>query len=168
MSYTLEQFAADCREALKNDPGAPGREAVRRCVQRACQDEAFVCTHLGPDNRADRQILYEDPELGFCILVHVNEGPKSSDPHDHGPSWAIYGQAKGVTEMTDWRKLSAPTADVPGTVEKVRTYHLEAGEAHIYHEGDLHSPHRAAETRLVRIEGMNLTNVARDAYEAVG
>ena len=54
-------------------------------------------------------MLYEDPELGFTILAHGYVGAKGSKPHDHGPSWAIYGQAAGETIMTDWDCLARPT-----------------------------------------------------------
>ena len=37
--------------------------------------------------------------------------------------------------------------------------------AHLYGEGDLHSPRREAETRLIRIEGIDLAKVKRDKYE---
>jgi hypothetical protein len=40
-----------------------------------------------------RHTLYEDPELGFVVLSHVNAKAAKSPPHDHGASWAIYGQA---------------------------------------------------------------------------
>ena len=41
------------------------------------------------------KILYEDAEFGFCILAHDYTDAKTSDPHDHAHSWAIYGQARG-------------------------------------------------------------------------
>ena len=167
MAYTLEQLIADCRAALGEDPGPPGRNQVCEHVRTACQDAAFVAEHLGRDDAPERKILWEDPEFGFCILAHVYRGAKSSKPHDHGPSWAIYGQAKGVTEMTDWEALTRPEAGKPGTVKAVRTYTLEPGDAYVYNEGDLHSPHRTGETRLIRIEGVNMDNVTRDSYEAV-
>lgn len=167
MAYTLEQFAAQCREALKKDPGPAGREEARKCVVRACTDPDFVRTHLGPENESPRTVLYEDPDLGFCILAHVYIGAKGSNPHDHGPSWAIYGQADGVTEMTDWRLVSRPKDGEPGKVAHVKTYKLEPGNAHVYQEGDLHSPKRDGTTRLIRIEGVNMDQVTRDKYEAV-
>ena len=89
MSYTLEQFAADCRSALLKDPGPGGRELVRQYTERACADREFVARHLGPNAQAEREILYEDPDLRFCILAHVYKGAKNSAPHDHGPSWAV-------------------------------------------------------------------------------
>ena len=168
MAYTLEQFAADCRAALDRDPGPAGREEVRKFTEKACADGEFVRTHLGPDNTTGRQILYEDDRHKFCILAHVYEGAKGSQPHDHGPSWAIYGQAEGVTTMRDWEKLAEPADGEPGKVREKAVYDLTPGQAHLYNEGDLHAPSRAATTRLIRIEGRDLTGVSRDRYVVAG
>jgi hypothetical protein len=165
MAYTLDQFSADCRAALLKDPGPGGRELVRQYTAKASSDADFVAKHLGLDADSDRKILYEDPELHFCILAHVYKGAKSSSPHDHGPSWAVYSQVAGTTEMTDWRLLKKPENGQPGKVEKVRTYKLTPGIAHLYNEGDLHSPRRDADTRLIRIEGRDLTKIKRDKFE---
>ena len=72
----------------------------------------------------------------------------------------------GETEMTDWRLLQKPANGQPGKVAKVRTYKLTPGIAHLYNEGDLHSPRRESDTRLIRIEGTDLTKVKRDKFEA--
>jgi hypothetical protein len=165
MSYTLEQFSADCRAALLKDSGPVGRELVRQYTERACADPALIAKFLGPNANDERRILYEDPDLHFCILAHVYKGTKNSAPHDHGPSWAVYSQVTGVTEMTDWRLIEKPANGRPGKVEKVRTYRLTPGKAHLYNEGDLHSPRRESETRLIRIEGVDLTKVKRDKFE---
>ena len=164
MPYTLEQMVDECRTALKNHPGPDGLETLRKCVEKACNDTNFVTTYLGSDNETDRKLLYEDSELKFCILAHVHLGAKGSPPHDHGPSWAIYGQAVGETEMTDWHCVQKPSADSPGMVKKVKTYTLTPGMAYAYQVGDLHSPYREGETRLIRMEGMNMDGVKRDAY----
>ncbi|MGC2123678.1 MAG: hypothetical protein WA652_12565, partial [Xanthobacteraceae bacterium] len=71
MAYTLDQFAADCRAALLKDAGPAGRELVRQYTEKACADPDFVAAHLGPNETSDRKILYEDPDLHFCILAHV-------------------------------------------------------------------------------------------------
>ena len=167
MGYTLEQLAADCRAAMDVDPGPTGRSAVRDLVAEACQDDSFVETHLGPNNTTPRQVLYEDDKHKFCILAHVYEGAKGSNPHDHGVSWAIYAQADGITTMTDWEKLEPPLDGQPGKVRKVKSYDLNRGDAYLYNEGDLHSPSRNSTTRLIRVEGINLAGIKRDAYVAV-
>ena len=165
MAYTLEQFSTDCRAALLKDPGPAGRELVRQFTAKASADQEFVAKHFGRDMTDDRKILYQDPDLHFCILAHVYKGTKNSQPHDHGPSWAVYSQVAGETEMTDWRLLQKPADGQPGKVEKVRTYKLTPGVAHLYNEGDLHSPRREADTKLIRIEGRDLTKVKRDKFE---
>lgn len=164
MSHTLESFSAECHRLLAADPGPKGREKVCGVVKEVLKDKAFVAKHL-TDKTPEREILYEDPELGFCILAHVHHGAKSSAPHDHGPSWAIYGQAEGTTLMSDFETLEPAAEGKPGKVKKVRDYQLDPGAAYLYNEGDLHAPRRDGPTRLIRIEGRNMDNVKRLKYE---
>jgi len=70
MGHTLEQFAAKTHDILTADPGPGGREKVRALVEDVLKDEAFIARHLG-DEVPERMILFEDPQLGFCILAHV-------------------------------------------------------------------------------------------------
>lgn len=166
MAYTLEEFAQTCHRILAEDPGPKGREKVCAVVQEVCRDEAFVRRHLG-DEVGDRKILFEDPELGFCILAHHYEGARASNPHDHGPYWAIYGQASGETIMTDYALVEPAAEGKRGKVRTVRSYSLKPGMAHVYNEGDLHAPRREATTKLIRIEGRNLDKIRRFGYELV-
>ena len=166
MSVSLEKLSAACHDALAANPGVEGRKRVCALIQEALKDAEFVAAHLG-DDVPERKILYEDPELGFCILGHVNQGARESKPHDHGPSWAIYGQASGETIMSDWEMVEPASEAKPGRVRLVREYSLTPGMAHVYNEGDLHSPRRNGPTRLIRVEGRNLEKVRRLAYEAI-
>ncbi len=166
MAHTLEQFAGECHRILKADPGLEGRRKICTLVEEMLEDQEFIAKHISDDS-PDRKVIYEDPELGFCILAHHNKGAKASNPHDHGPAWAIYGQAEGETEMTDWELVELATEDKPGKVRKARTYSLKPGMAHLYNEGDLHSPRREAATKLIRIEGKNMEKVRRLAYQAI-
>ena len=168
MPYALTQLAADIRETLKASPGRTGKEAIQQYVSKALTDPAFVAAHLkerAPGGHP-REVLYEDPELGFCICGHVYNGPANGSPHDHGPSWAIYGQAVGVTEMTDWKIVRKAEGDQPILVEPVTTYAMKPGDAHLYDVGDVHSPKRDAPVKLIRIEGKNLDHVQRSNIKA--
>jgi hypothetical protein len=164
MGHTLEQFSAECHRILSERPGVAGRNQVCALLMDVLKDDEFIATHLG-DDVPERKILYEDPDLGFCILAHSYRGAKESQPHDHGPSWAIYGQAKGETMMSDWALVEPASPDKPGKVRHVRTYPLRPGMAHVYNVGDLHSPRRDGPTRLIRIEGTNMDKVRRLSYE---
>ena len=166
MGVTLESLAAECRAALNQDQGPKGREEVRELVGRACADKSFVETHLGSDKQDPRKLLYQDEKLGFCIFSHSYEGASDSRPHDHGPSWAIYGQAMGETRMHDWQAVeAAEVGGKPGVAMVVRTYTLKPGDAHLYNEGDIHSPERKDATSLIRIEGVNMDHVSRCWYD---
>jgi hypothetical protein len=166
MPMTLEDFAAQCRAAINADPGPGGREKICDLVRDALKDGEFVAA-LIPEGTPERHVLYEDPDLGFTILAHAYTGPKQSPPHDHGPSWAIYGQAAGETLMTDWECVARPTDTSPGKVKRSRDYSLQPGDAYLYEAGVLHSPRRDGPTRLLRIEGMNMDRVKRQPYVAV-
>ena len=166
MATTLEQFAAKCRDALKAQPGPTGRQHVCALVQEVLKAPAFIAAYI-PDGTPERKVLYEDPDLGFTILAHGYQGAKNSKPHDHGPSWAIYGQAEGETIMTDWALVERPSEGKPGKARHVRDYTMTPGMAYLYEPGVLHSPRREGSTRLLRIEGINLDRVKRLPYEAV-
>ena len=167
MTAILQQFAAECRTILTSEPGPSGRRQICLRLEELLRNPAFVSENLD-EKTPERQVLYEDPDLGFCVLAHSYKGPKDSPPHDHGPSWAIYGQAEGETEMTDYELVAAPADGKPGKARPVRTYKLTPGAAYLYNEGDLHSPRRRGPTRLIRIEGMNMDRIKRLKFEAVG
>ena len=165
MPTTLAQFAAECHTILNAEPGPSGRRKVCMRLETLLKDAAFAAlvTHDTPE----RKVLYEDPALGFCILAHNYKGAKESPPHDHGPSWAIYGQAKGETEMTDYELVEPASEAKPGKARALRTYKLAPGMAYLYNEGDLHSPRRRGPTQLIRIEGMNMDRIKRLKFQAI-
>jgi len=128
LTTTLQEFSRHCHDLLKADPGPAGREQVCRALEEALGDADFVAANLG-EGTSTRQVLYEDPDLGFCVLAHAYEDASESSPHDHGPAWAIYGQAKGETEMTEWEVVEPATPDKPGKVRRIKTYSLTPGKA---------------------------------------
>ena len=71
MDFTLDSFASECRRILKADPSPAGRGKVRELVQEVLKDEKFLATYLN-ENTPDRQVIYEDPDLGFCICAHMS------------------------------------------------------------------------------------------------
>ena len=167
MGINIEEFGKRCHDLLTAEPGTSGRAKVCKLLKEVLMDDDFIATHFGPENTDPRKCLYEDPELKFCIFAHVHTGAKDSQPHDHGPSWAIYGQADGKTVMNEWELVSKPENGKPGKVKHAKQYEMQRGDAYMYDVGQLHSPHRAAATKLIRIEGENLDFVKRDRFEAV-
>jgi hypothetical protein len=160
--------------AVKRQAGAssPRKTQVTSCkappfsrflVADALKDEAFVRTYFDGE-LPERKLLYEDPEFGFCILAHASEGARESQPHDHGPSWAIYGQVRGETIMSDFALVEPPGEKQPGKVRLVRSYTLRPGMRIFTTRATCTrraAPRRAGPTRLLRIEGQNLEKIRR-------
>ena len=168
MAYTLQDLSADIRDVLSAEQSEEGKRKICDLVSRAMLDADFVTTHLTEDQCRPRKVLYEDPDLGFCICGHVYPGAAKGAPHDHGPSWAIYGLAEGDTEMTDWEIVRPGNGDAPILVKPVRSYAMKPGDCHYYAAGDVHSPDRSGKmvTRLIRVEGENLDHVQRSNIQA--
>jgi len=86
MAYDLDQFVSDCRAILKRDGGPQGREQVRLKLEQLLSNRDFVETYCGENVPRGLKVLYEDPDLGFQILAHINDKARVSPPHDHGGS----------------------------------------------------------------------------------
>jgi len=167
MAYTLENLAGDIRQTLKDSPNNEGSSDICQFVEQALGDEIFISTHFGADKTRPRHIIYEDPDYGFCICVHISHDAKNGNPHDHGSSWAVYGQAEGVTEMTHWRIVEPAVGDCAALVEQVETLVMQPGMAHFYNVSDIHAPNRSGKSMLLRIEGANLDNIKRSKIKSV-
>ena len=165
MAYTLEQFCADCRDHLKADPSPAGRDRVRHGLERLLSEPDFVTAYCGPDAERGVHVLYEDPELGFQVLAHINAQARKSPPHDHGASWAIYGQAAGYTDMIEWERTDDGTDPGRGAVRPAASYRLTPGKAGVYADGKIHSIDYPDNARFVRVTGTNLDEIGRIAFD---
>lgn len=164
MNDALRTLGKQCHEMLAANPGPGGRASIAAHLSNLLT-EPGMAEVLVPPSAGQRDVLYRDSEFGFCILAHNYPGAKSSAPHDHGPTWAIYAQARGETEMTDFKVVEPASETAPGKVVATQTYTLRPGDARVYNEGELHAPSRAAATSLLRVEGQDLSDVQRMSYE---
>jgi hypothetical protein len=139
---------------------------VRLLLEEWLRDREFVEAHV-TDDHPQRRVLYQDAELGFVVLGHVFREAPRTKPHDHGSSWAIYGQAEGTTFMDEREIVERAEPGKPGKVRKVTTYELTPGHAHTYNEGVLHSPWREGPAKMIRIEGGPIEREDSISYEIV-
>jgi hypothetical protein len=161
MAYDLDQFIADCRSTLSRDGGPGGREQVRLNLERLLANPDFVRKTCGDDVPSGLKLLYEDKELGFQILAHINDKARVSPPHDHGASWAIYGQAAKYTDMTEWEREDDSSDPAHAKLKPVKKYRLNPGDAGIYQDGAIHSIDYPDNARFVRVTGTNLDKINR-------
>jgi hypothetical protein len=167
MVYTLDAFVKDTQAALKESAGPAGREKVRQLLEKLLANPAFVDEAVGPKAPSGTRKLYEDGELGFVVLAHCNPKPHKSPPHDHGSSWAVYGQAVRYTDMTVYKRLDPGRGAGEASLEKVKTYRLEPGHAGIYDVGAIHAIDYPEGSRFVRVTGRDLDHVQRLKYDEV-
>jgi len=161
MAYDLDQFIADCRSSLARDPGVAGREEVRLNLEKLLANPAFISAYAGDDQPRGLKVLYEDPKLGFQVLAHINDKARVSPPHDHGSSWAIYGQATKYTDMTEWAREDNGSDAKHAKLKPVKKYRLTPGKAGIYQDGAIHSIDYPDYARFIRVTGANLDKINR-------
>ena len=164
MSYDLDVFTADCHSIISRDPGPGGREEARVLFEKLLQNKEFVRKHC-VESKPGLHLLYDDPELKFQVLAHVNENPRVSPPHDHGASWAIYGQATEYTDMTEWERTDDGSDPAHAILKPIKTYRLTPGHAGIYQDGTIHSIDYPAKSCFVRVTGTNLDRIARVMFD---
>jgi predicted metal-dependent enzyme (double-stranded beta helix superfamily) len=166
MTHTIESFSRQTHDILLANPGPAGREQVRVLLEELVKDPAIAAQHL-TDDQPQRLVLYQDPELGFAILGHVFKEARRTQPHDHGDSWAIYGQVAGETTMDGWEIVQPAEAETPGKVKLRDSITLSPGAARVYNEGEIHSPRREGPAKLIRIEGNPNQTGPRHAWEPI-
>ena len=163
MAYELDQFIADCRAILKRDPGPKGREDVRQHLEQLLANKEFVAQTCGDDVPLGLKVLYEDKDLGFQVLAHINDKARKSPPHDHGASWAIYGQATKHTDMVEWERVGGDGKHAE--LKEVKRYRLNPGQAGIYQDGAIHSIDYPDRARFIRVTGTNLDKIERVRFD---
>ena len=164
MHPALERFCQSCKEILHARPGPAGRAEVVAALERAVTDPDFLEACFGA-GEAGRRTLYEDPELGFCVLAYDMAEPRVSPPHDHGPSWAVYAQAEAHTDMTEYARADGGTGPGPARLRELRRYRLEPGQAGLFDTGAIHRIDYPAGARFVRITGTDMESVPRLKYD---
>jgi predicted metal-dependent enzyme (double-stranded beta helix superfamily) len=165
MAYDLSRFIDDCRAALKRDPGPAGREKIRVLLERLLRDEAFIAAHCSGSTPNGLYVLHDDAELGFQILAHINEKARMSPPHDHGASWAVYGQAASYTDMIEYERVDDGADPGKAKLKVTKKYRLNPGQAGIFQDGAIHSIDYPDASRFVRVTGTNLDRIARASFD---
>jgi predicted metal-dependent enzyme (double-stranded beta helix superfamily) len=169
VTYEMDDFCRDCRQELAgNSSGlAESLQRVRAHLLRLVSNQAFVDRLCGPDAPPGLHLLFEDGPRGFQVLAHINVQPRVSPPHDHGDSWAVYGQTVGHTDMTVYRRVDDHTDPERATLASTDRYRLGPGDIGVYGPGVIHSIDYPAGSRFIRVTGTNLDLIERRAFDPV-
>jgi len=165
MTYTLDAFVKDAQAALTAHEGPAGREEVRVLLEKLLANPQFVDEAVGPAAPMGARKLYEDKEMGFVVLAHVNPKAHKSPPHDHGNSWAVYGQAIEYTDMSEYRRVDPGAGAGEARLEKVKSYRLEPGHPGVYDVRAIHAIDYPEGSRFVRVTGRDLEYIQRLKFD---
>ena len=160
MAYTLDQFCTDTHALLKAQPLDAALPKVAERLSELLINPAFVAETFSDATAAGRRELFHDSELDFHVLAHVQEGGKTGKPHSHGTSWAIYGNAMNVTEMTEYRRVN-PDSEENVVLEPASKYALRPGQTRSYGPGVIHSTAHPEKAWVIRVTGTDLDKLPR-------
>ncbi len=160
MNDLLDTFCADVSQLLQSQPidVALPHLAQRLAALLAAPD--FVTATFDEQTPAGKRELYRDPAIGFRVLAHVQPAGKGGAPHDHGASWAVYGNARGRTDMTEYRRINAPE-DAHAVLAVGERYSLQAGQTRAYPSGTVHATAHPENAWVIRITGCDLDGIER-------
>ena len=165
MAYEFDELTKDLKSTLMQGQDEPQIETVRQLLGKILRNAEFVDKTCGSQAISGLHLMYEDQELGFQVLAHINEKHRKSPPHDHGQSWAVYGQAIGYTDMTEYRRTDDGTNPDVAKVAETRRYRLNPGEVGVYSHGAIHAIDYPDKSRFIRITGTNLDQISRAAFD---
>ncbi len=163
--YGLGDFCTDIKTALTTQDGDAARETIRTQLEELLKNQGFISANCHEDAEVGAHVLYQDDELGFMVLNHVNDEGRKSPPHDHGESWAIYGQAVGHTDMSEFDRLDDEAEDGKAEVQKVNEYRLTPGLAGMFGPRQIHAINFIDGSRFIRVTGTDLAQIATRKFD---
>jgi predicted metal-dependent enzyme (double-stranded beta helix superfamily) len=166
MGYSLKDFCRDTTEILKTGASRQHVDKVKAQMERLLVDSAFVKEYFGDDQPLGLKRIHIDPQLGFEVMTYRYTEARKSNPHDHGDSWAIYGQVAEYTEMTEWDRLDDGSNPDVARLKANPSYRLTPGKAGVYYGRQLHSTQTPVGTRYLRVTGTDLENIERLRIDA--
>ena len=158
MAFTLEQFCDQSRSLLKSQPIDAALAQMGEQLRRLLSDLEFVAKTFSESTPPGRFEIHNEP--GLYIFGEVKAPNSVNNPHDHGSTWVIYGNAKNVAQITEWRRInsaSQPHAELMATGK----YSLGEGETRLSQPYAIHSTANVEKTWLVRVSAVDVETLQR-------
>jgi hypothetical protein len=158
-AYDFDRFSQDLRTILQAK-GTAGLPEIAEKLRMLLANPRFVAATFSEETPPGKRVLLHDELTDAYVLAHVQPPKKSGLPHSHGSSWAVYGNARGYTDMTEWRRVNPPDEDHAELVA-VQRYRLEEGEARAYAPNVIHSTAQPEKAWVIRVTGTDLDVLPR-------
>ena len=166
MPYTLTDYCADITRAIKTK-GEAGLPELADKLSDLLKNPEFVAQAFSESDPPGRKELWHDPETDVYVLAHVQTPGHTGRPHSHGASWAIYGTARGYTDMTEWSRVN-PASEDNAELVKSDAYRLNPGQTRAYGPHKIHSTAHpnGQPTWVIRVTGTDLDVLPRYHFHA--
>jgi predicted metal-dependent enzyme (double-stranded beta helix superfamily) len=162
MSDIFERFTAELTAILKTK-GIAGIGEIAEKLRPLLADSAFAAETF-TDETVRKRVLFHDPVTGVYVQAHLHEPGKRGKPHSHGASWAVYGNLRGYTNMTEWRKIN-PESEEHAVLEPATRYRLGPGDSRAYPPHMIHSTEHPNEAWVIRVTGTDLDTIPRYRFD---
>lgn len=161
----LDAFLADCRTIFLSPAPLDSRlMGIGERLSHLVRDEAFVSLTFAGDPPAKR-LLHRDPQTDIHLLAHVFQPGVGGNPHSHAPSWAIYANARGSTDMREFVRLN-PEGEDPAELKVTASYRMNPGDVRAYPSTAIHAPRHEAPACVIRVTGGDLDAMKRWRFRA--
>ncbi len=156
--FDLDQFIADCREAVAADPS---HKLAREVVARAVAEPASVIKGLGEPRLGHVEALYRGDDL--TILNVVWPPLFTIMPHEHR-MWAVIGVYTGAEDNMFWRRAGGHGAT---KIEAAGACSLRVGDAEPLGRDIVHSVTNPIEklTGAIHVYGGDFFAVERSEWD---
>jgi predicted metal-dependent enzyme (double-stranded beta helix superfamily) len=157
--FTLDQFVADCRAAVKEDPS---HKFAREVVARAVSDPGAVLKALGEPQRGEMQTIHRSADLSVLNVIWAPW--MTLLPHNH-QMWAVIGIYSGREDNIFWRRLPGSAT---GEVEAAGARALREKDAEPLGREIIHSVTNPIPrlTGAIHVYGGDFFGVQRSEWDA--
>jgi predicted metal-dependent enzyme (double-stranded beta helix superfamily) len=147
----INQKEADKMSAFRNLVGAvkdaynEGRSEewllfrASDAVGELLQDKSFLKDFgLPVAGEYQTYLLYKDPERGFIVTASTSRDKLYRPPHDHGPTWAVYGVYSGQIQMTRYKRVDDRRVEGYAELDQVADFAARGGMVDAIMPGGIH------------------------------
>ena len=168
--HSLAAFVAETDRALRSERGLDAKlERVAAALGTLLQDRDLLSGELALPRRAvwESYLLYEHPELGYVVTALIHPPGWVGPPHEHGPTWTVYGVCEGEEVIRRYARLDDGAREGYAELRETRAIVAGAGTVDWVRPGEIHSENNpgADPSVAIVVRSQNLGSVPQHLFD---